>query len=115
METWCEIACLTSVSSALLQAPAAASSTSRALYAAPSASRENMCRCGRPCTETSAQLQIQALNQCPARLEWGLCASLTWHNPKHVPGPLQPRPATYDCQVPPPSIVSLLLCRAAQE
>ena len=54
----CEIACLTSVSSALLQAPAAASSTSRALYAAPSASRENMCRCGRPCTD-DVKLSLQ--------------------------------------------------------
>ena len=43
----------TSVSSALLQAPAAACSTSRALYAAPSISPENIRRCGRPCTDTT--------------------------------------------------------------
>ena len=43
----------TSVNSALLQAPAAACSTSRALYAAPSVSPENIRRCGRPCTDTT--------------------------------------------------------------
>ena len=49
----------TSVSSRLLQAPVAARSTSRALYAAPSASPENMRRGGRPCKHPG-QLHLPA-------------------------------------------------------
>lgn len=51
--------CLTCASRELLQAPVAARSTSRALYAAPSASPENMRRCGMPCKHPG-QLHLPA-------------------------------------------------------